>query len=232
MTSSRAGRRPEKGRRYHELLEALDERGCPVCRLAEESVEDAISAILHEQVNDAAFREQFLASGGFCRHHAWRFVLQHDILGTAILYRALLRDAGRHRRVAAHCQLCLSYESGEGSALDILEYGLDEATFADKFAQSDGLCDPHFEMALRHLGDRGALRQLQGETRRRLLYQLDELIRKQDYRFVGEPNEGEGDSWLRAVNAAAGIDAQALPRRRSRKLPPSKSESARQNERA
>ena len=142
MTSSPAGRRPEKGRRYHELLEALDERGCPVCRLAEESVEDAISAILHEQVNDAAFREQFLASGGFCRHHAWRLVLQHDILGTAILYRALLRDAGRHRRVAAHCQLCLSYESGEGSALDILEYGLDEATFADKFAQSDGLCDP------------------------------------------------------------------------------------------
>jgi len=95
-----------------------------------------------------------------------------------------------------------------------------------------GSAIPHFEMALRHLGDRGALRQLQGETRRRLLYQLDELIRKQDYRFVGEPNEGEGDSWLRAVNAAAGIDAQALPRRRSRKLPPSKSESARQNERA
>jgi len=66
MPSSRAHGRPQKGREYHELLDALDERGCPVCRRAEESVEDAISAILHEQVNDAAFREQFLASGGFC----------------------------------------------------------------------------------------------------------------------------------------------------------------------
>ena len=154
------------------------------------------------------------------------------ILGTAILYRALLRDAGRHRRVGARCQLCLSYQSGEWSALDILEHSLDEATFAEKFAQSDGLCDPHFKMALRRLGDKGALRQLHGETRRRLLHQLDELIRKQDYRFAREPDEREGDSWLRAVNAAAGIDVQALPRRRSRKLPPSQSESTRQNERA
>ena len=229
MPSSRAYGQPQKDRQYHELLEALNERGCPICRLAEESVEDAISAILHEQVNDAAFREQFLASGGFCRHHAWRVVLQHDILGTAILYRALLSDGGRHRRIGVHCRLCLLYESGEGSAIDILEQGLDEATFAEKFARSDGLCDPHFEMALRQLGDKGQLRQLQGEARRRLLHQLDELTRKQDYRFMCEPDRGEGDSWLRAVNAAVGIDVQALPRRRSRKLPPSKVRTRHQN---
>lgn len=232
MTSSRAHGRPQKGRQYHELLEALDERGCPVCRRAEESVEDAISAILHEQVNDAAFREEFLASGGFCRHHAWRVVQNHDILGTAILYRALLSDAGRHKRVGAHCRLCLSYKSGEGSALEILKHGLDEATFAEKFAQSDGLCDLHFEIALRQLGDKSPVRQLQGEARSRLLHHLDELIRKQDYRFMSEPDKGEGDAWLRAVNAAVGINSQALPRRRSRKLPPSKSESTQQSERA
>ncbi len=72
-------------------------------------------------------------------------------------------------------------------------------------------------MALRQLGGKGPLRQLQGEARRRLLHQLDELIRKQDYRFMGEPDRGEGDSWLR--------------RRRSRKLPPSKSELTQQAER-
>jgi len=208
--------------RYHELLGALAERGCAVCRWAEESVEDAISAILHEQVNDASFRQELLASGGFCHPHAWRLVGQHDTLGTAILYRALLSDAGRHRKARARCLLCVSYVNGERLALDTFERSLGVATFAETLARSDGLCDGHFELALGEVKDKPRLRQLQRETRSRLLGQLDELIRKQDYRFVGEPDRGEGDSWLRAVNAVVGIDLDALPRRRSRKLPPSR----------
>src|SRR5438477_5670585 len=102
---------PERTRRdmpYHELLDALSEPGCAICRRAEEAVDDAIAAILHEQANDRAFREQLLRSGGFCREHAWRLVGHHDILGTAILHRALLIDLGRmrHPQSIGRCLLC------------------------------------------------------------------------------------------------------------------------------
>lgn len=100
--------RLHKDMQYHELVEALDERGCPICRRAEEAVDSTISALLHPQVNDAGFRQEFLVSGGFCRRHAWRLVGRHDVLGTAILYRALLSDGGRHRHVGARCPLRLS----------------------------------------------------------------------------------------------------------------------------
>ena len=217
---------PDRPRRkdlqYQELLEAVGERGCPICRRAEESVEDALSAILHEQVNDAGFREELLSSGGFCRQHAWRLVAHRDILGTAMLYRALLRDAGRHRQPRARCSLCRSYDRVQRSALDTFTQSLSDAAFVEKLAASDGLCDPHFEMALQGGGDERRLRQCQENARDRLLGQLDELIRKQDHRFMGEPDAGERDSWLRAVNATVGIDLKALPRRRSRKLPPAK----------
>jgi len=76
--------------------------------------------------------------------------------------------------------------------------------------------------ALQGGGEERRLRRLQKEARQRLVGQLDELIRKQDYRFMAEPDRGEGDAWLRAVSAAVGTDLAALPRRRSRKLPPGK----------
>lgn len=212
---------PPRDMQHHELLDALGERGCPICRRAEEAVEDAIAAILHEQVNDPGFRQEWLESGGFCRPHAWRLVAHHDVLGTAILYRALLADGGRHRQLSARCALCVSEASTERAALEALVQGLEDPLFAAKAAASDGLCDVHYAAALRNNADERRLRRLQKEARDRLVLQLDELIRKQDYRFNREPDLGEGDSWIRAISVTAGIDLKAVPRRRSRKLPPS-----------
>ena len=163
---------------YHELLGALAERGCAVCRWAEESVEDAISAILHEQVNDASFRQELLASGGFCHPHAWRLVGQHDILGTAILYRALLSDAGRHRKARVRCLLCVSYVNGERLALDTFERTLGVATFADTLARSDGLCDGHFELALGEVNDKPRLRQVQRHVHRMPWWRVHARVHK------------------------------------------------------
>jgi uncharacterized protein DUF6062 len=214
-------RPPHRDLQYHELLDTLGERGCPICRRAEESVEDAIRAILHEQVNDPGFRQEWLATGGFCRHHAWRLVAHHDILGTAILYRALLADAGKHRQPTARCWLCRSYESTERRALETFARSIGDPAFDEKLGASDGLCAAHLKMALQRSGNDPRLKEFQQHSRHRLQRHLDELIRKQDYRFRGEPEEGEGDSWIRAVSVVVGIDLKSLPRRRSRKLPPS-----------
>jgi hypothetical protein len=205
-----------RGRRFQELHEALGERGCAICRQAEESVDDAIAAILHEQVTDAHFREDFLAAGGFCHTHSWRFAGAHDILGTAILYRTLIAGARPPRKRTAGCLLCASYERAQRAAIEAFEAGLADAGLRERFAASDGLCDRHLE----RVTGNGELRRLQEDCRARLVRQLDDLIRRHDYRFSREPAGSEGDSWLRAVAAAASLDPRVLPRRRSRRLPP------------
>jgi hypothetical protein len=85
---------------------------------------------------------------------------------------------------------------------------------------SDGLCQQHFEQALTVGRGSPVLAQAQAASRARLLQDLDELLRKQDYRYMQEPDRGEGKAWLRAVAAVSGLDIDVLPRARSRKLPP------------
>lgn len=202
---------------YHELMEALEERGCAICRRAEESVEGAIAAILHEQVNDAGFRERLLGSRGFCREHAWRVVHQHDILGTAILHRALLASSGSR---TAPCPLCESREVAERIASETLVAHLDDERVLERLRRSDGLCNEHYERAMTSSRRSRRLAGAQRAAREALIGQLDELIRKQDYRFQEEPLGEEANVWLRAVAAVSGLELSALPRRRSRKLPP------------
>jgi len=43
----------------------------------------------------------------------------------------------------------------------------------------------------------------------RLLAQLSEFIRKNDYRFRDEPVGEEGDAWLRAIAALAGAQRES-----------------------
>jgi hypothetical protein len=52
---------------YHELLEALSEPGCAVCRRAEEAVDDVIAGFLHEHVNDPGFRAAQAPKALICR---------------------------------------------------------------------------------------------------------------------------------------------------------------------
>jgi hypothetical protein len=203
---------------YHELLEAFSEPGCAVCRRAEEAVDDAIAGFLHEHVNDPGFRAELRASHGFCHAHAWRVVRRHDILGTALLYRLLLTQPPPRRR--SRCRLCAAHDSGVDAAVDLLTHRQSQRALLQALRASDGLCDEHFERVRSLPGFEDAQR----VARERLLADLDELIRKQDYRFAHEPDAGEAQAWKRAVAAVNGLDVQALPRRRSAKLPPRRRE--------
>jgi hypothetical protein len=98
----------------------------------------------------------------------------------------------------------------------------DDERMLEKLRRSDGLCNDHFEAALRLTGRSRRLAEAQLAARTVLIDQVDELIRKQDYRFGAEPAGAEVDSWLRAVAAISGLEPAELPRRRSAKLPPSK----------
>ncbi len=81
-----------------------------------------------------------------------------------------------------------------------------EALAAD-YRRSDGLCLPHFQRALGFVTDAetfNALAKAQLHLWRQLTDQLDEFIRKNDYRFQHEKMGREGDAWQRALAAIAG----------------------------
>ncbi len=70
-----------------------------------------------------------------------------------------------------------------------------------------GLCLPHLRLALQASGPAAgyqALLAAQREAWSALMAELDEFIRKNDYRFQHEPMGDERDSWLRALDALLG----------------------------
>ena len=78
---------------------------------------------------------------------------------------------------------------------------------AQRYVDAGGLCLPHFQLVLSHAGQGAAnvLAGWQAAAWRHLRDDLDELIRKHDYRFRHEPvTESEANSWERAVAAVVG----------------------------
>jgi hypothetical protein len=81
-----------------------------------------------------------------------------------------------------------------------------DAAFADSFEEAGGLCRVHLAGALRAADapTAGALAARQAVAWRRLEAELDEFIRKHDYRFQGELLDAERDVWRRALRLASG----------------------------
>ncbi|HEX8968834.1 MAG TPA: DUF6062 family protein [Chloroflexota bacterium] len=218
-----------------EVAAALREPGCAVCRTALRSVERLIRSIAYEQVNDPALRARLRHVGGFCNRHAHQWLREaSNVLGTALIYRDVLRTAlaelesgstasaqrgGLLRSLLGSaagssmaddtCPACQTQLEAEARYLEALLDVLnsDEEGRA-ALAASSGLCRRH-TLAARRTGTPGAARVLQ-QTRRTLtdlLSDLDEVIRKEDYRFRHEPrSEAERTAPSRAIAWAAGFD--------------------------
>jgi hypothetical protein len=209
-----------------EVREALEEPGCVVCRLAVRSVGRWLSAVAYDQINDVELRTELRDARGFCNAHAHRWLREaRNTLGTAIVYRDLLRAGlrtldngggsqsgrGRWRGIlggggAAKCPACSAQKEAEGRYLAALL--ATAASDPGALTRSDGLCLRHARAAARR-GGAGADRAVE-QTRAaiaRLLAELDEVIRKEDYRFRHEERtDAERAAPGRAVARAAGAD--------------------------
>jgi len=79
------------------------------------------------------------------------------------------------------------------------------------YAASDGLCLPHLRLALDAAPNDRVFRALRAralQTQETMIAQLNETIRKHDYRFRHEPAGEEKGSPQRAVDhVAGGLDA-------------------------
>jgi ubiquitin-like protein Pup len=108
------------------------------------------------------------------------------------------------------CPPCDSQVQHEGYALTVLLAVLEEEAWRERLALSDGLCLDHLRGALGAATSPGHSRWIIEDQRRRLsriAAEIEEYIRKQDYRFSHEPPG-------RATATLAGSWFE-LPRRRS-----------------
>ncbi|HUH06208.1 MAG TPA: DUF6062 family protein [Egibacteraceae bacterium] len=219
---------------HFDLLEDLDQPGCPACRAARRSADRLIADILSESVNDPAVRPRLRASHGFCPPHAHAALrlAGPDGQGIALLYGDFLRHirgeaeaaaaaVGRRRwrRRAATAEAALSphascraCEVARGRAALYLELlaRADAESELGRAARKDdrGLCVPHLAQGLDLAqGRRQAERLLELHIRavERIHADLEEYLRKQDHRFSDEPKGREQGSWRRAVLWLAGL---------------------------
>jgi hypothetical protein len=140
--------------------------------------------------------------------------LQGTLSGRLGLGRRLasLLTAGRTReaersRVSQSCLACRAESEAEARYRSTLLEHLGEPDVRARLAASAGLCLPHLGRSLGSDGSAEDLDWLRQDTIDRLnglVNELDEYIRKHDYRFRAEPWGEERDAPRRAVERAVG----------------------------
>lgn len=220
---------------YYNLLDALAAPGCALCALSKAAIDHYLDSMLYEYVNDTPTQQTMTNAHGMCAGHSEVLLGYQGALGIAILYRAVInhleteaaelpeaapasgdgsalrlwRKRPSAAPLAAHapCPACVIRDETSGRALALLdEHHADRALQAAVDA-ADGLCLPHFNAALAALQTPARARLLARQVAvwGDLRGQLDEFIRKNDYRFQKEGfSDAERESWTRAVRMTCG----------------------------
>lgn len=118
-----------------------------------------------------------------------------------------LRLWQRHRA----CPACCLWREQEQLCLTVLLDDWHDSTLQAAFTQSSGLCWPHLSRLIAHSASHihlPAFLAAQQERLQTLHDELQEFIRKQDYRFAHEPYGSEADAWQRVVALFVGVRAQ------------------------
>jgi len=210
---------------YHNLLEAMGEPACPICRLCRRAVDSYLDHLLYADVTSVERRAELRAAQGFCAEHAGAMEAVGRALGIAIIYKDVLdnllrglavsptrrgilgRPAGDTLPPAAPCPACEHYAVMEGVYIGGLIKHLEDAAFRQALSASEGLCVTHFRLAAGQKMDAGRREFLlaqQAERWEKLSAELGEYIRKNDYRFREEGFGEERDSWQRVLKNISG----------------------------
>lgn len=218
---------------YFEVRDALGEGGCAICTLVSRSLTRYIGGLLYESVNSPPTRQRLRDSLGLCAIHNELVREARSASGAAIIQRDLLKTlaarlanseqsassgwledlfrppkANRGDALAPEqpCPACVVAEERERDYMDVLLASLEDGEMLAALRASAGLCAPHLRTAMsRARGDQ--MERLKAEQLviwQRLIAELDEFIRKLDYRFTHEGMGAEGDAWDRALDLVAG----------------------------
>ena len=108
---------------------------------------------------------------------------------------------------AKPCPACQRVREREQHYADTLLLNWDDGRLQRKFHDSAGLCLSHLRLTLARTRDPAQFEVLKAAhvaKWRDLIGELDEFIRKNDYRFADEEIGAEGTSWSRAIDLVSG----------------------------
>jgi hypothetical protein len=201
---------------YHVLKESMEHDCCPICRRTDESVRATMRSILYEGMTDMDFRKEIMSQRGFCNHHSNVFLEEGDALAHAIVYSDALRGALKDvvaddftlYETEKDCFFCTMAKETEEQYVRACYEALHEEEFLDAYKQGGMLCMLHLHSIRKlSLASKEAedfyltVAQATVDKYQVLIRELDEIQRKNDYRFTGEKwTEGEKTAWKRAVN--------------------------------
>ncbi len=212
---------------YFDLLEALREPGCAVCRLLKRDIERHLGAILYEFVLDHGVSGRFREARGLCSEHGYLLTERGNALGIATLYHAVLYDllADTERMPAraprlfggdranaaplepkAPCSVCVYRDETAARLLALIPVHIHENEFRETYSTSSGLCLPHVTELVK--ASTPAVAQqfmtLQRPIWERLKAELETFMRRSDFQYAHETIGTEGDSWRRATALISG----------------------------
>ncbi len=216
---------------YYDLIEWFAKPGCAICNLLLRDGERFLDILLYEYVTEPETNAAIRAGRGFCNAHSWQLTqYRGGVLGIAILYEAavdevmtltqqaqpnqgglsrLLNRSGvsplsHALEATGPCLACEVLAQSERDYTQAIGRYVDEADMEAAYKQSDGLCLPHFRLALRETPHQERLTAIQMSHWSKLKADLQEFIRKNDFNFRDEAMGAEGDSWLRAIARMSG----------------------------
>ncbi len=217
---------------YFAITEALEDSSfCFLCKLELDSLNKYFDTLFYEQINDVGVRKQLAHSKGFCSRHS-RFILRYgESLGTAILYnqqcelfneflKSCSLFAGRLPKMLTlsdwmehkHCPACAHQVKDRklysSVFLDALRNSDSEMIGA--FEKSAAICVPHFLYLMKQLsGERkmfGYLIEMEQRKFNRLRAEVNEFIRKSDYKNFSQQIDGQQDICRNIIRVFAGYE--------------------------
>ena len=194
-----------------EVIKAINAKDeaepCAICRLAARSATRAVREIFSEFVNDPQARDKFRATGGFCQLHTSLVEATGDALGVAILYSDLTRlvieslEPTKPRSLlrSSKPKPCLCCATENEASARYLKALADAANVTE--LELGGFCRLHHQSLCKLLPPAIREKLIAQEVThlKRLQTELDEIIRKNDYRFRHEEWGDERDAWRRAL---------------------------------
>jgi hypothetical protein len=200
----------------HALLETLPQQGCAICRLTAKAADGWIDTLLREGITNVTTRLGFRASGGLCARHGEHLIARGNPLGVATLYQDLLSQAPPFAGKAPpqrRCPLCRHTSEVGSLYAGVLAGLLDRDDVWEALRGPGAPCVPHgWELVKQSPRQRrNAVRQALAERAALLEAELQEVIRKHDYRYQDEGWGAEADAWSRGVRFWSGQEGEAAP---------------------
>lgn len=216
----------EKDIVYHALKDCMEGGACPICAQTETNLRGTMRSVLYESMTDVEIRETIKSARGFCRHHSNLFLEQGDALNHAIVYGDALRSAlqdvvngdYKYYEDRQSCYFCDMAKEAEAAYTKACWDALHEEAFFEAYKQGGLLCMVHL-----HAMEQASEQEKNGEEfylklaqatidkYQVMIKELDEIIRKSDYRNLSEEwTDGEKTAWRRAVSVIH--DRVGIPR--------------------